>query len=71
MFPGTEEWSKVKRKTDSWFQKWHEEFDKFSPNQSKVQKFHFDGLFLSKVYEIWAKKYREVIFYDTEVCKMV
>ena len=22
------------------------------PNHSKVQKFHFDGLFLSKVYEV-------------------
>ena len=39
-----------------WFQIWHEEFGEFSPNHSKVQKFHFDGLFLSKVYEVWAKK---------------
>ena len=56
MFHDTEEWCKVWRKTDSWFQKWHEEFGEFSPNHSKVQKFHFDGLFLSKVYEVWAKK---------------
>ena len=52
----TEEWSKVWRKTNLWFQIWHEEFDEFSPNHSKVWKFHFDGLFLSKVYEVWAKK---------------
>ena len=68
MFHGTEEWCKVWRKTDSWFQKWHEEFGEFSPNHSKVWKFYFDGLFLSKGYEVWAKKeYRGVIFHDAEV----
>ena len=39
-----------------WFQIWHEGFSEFLPNHSKVWKFHFDGLFLSIVYEIWAKK---------------
>ena len=33
---------------------------------SKVWKFHFDGLFLSKVYKVWTKKYRGVIFHDPE-----
>ena len=47
---------KFKRKTDFWFQIWHEEFGEFSPNHSKVWKFHFDGLFLSEVYKVWAKK---------------
>ena len=28
----------------------------FHPTTQKVQKFHFDWLFLSKVYEVWAKK---------------
>ena len=56
MFHDTEEWCKVWRKTDFWFQKWHEEFGEFSPNHSNVQKYHLDGLFLSKVYEVWAKK---------------
>ena len=37
-------------------QKRHEEFGEFSPNHLKVQRFHFDGLFLSKVYEVWAKE---------------
>ena len=41
-----------------WFQILREEFCEFSPNHSKVQKFHFDRLFLSKVYEVWAKKIR-------------
>ena len=39
-----------------WFQIWHVEFGDFSSNHSKVQKFLFNGLFLSKVYEIWPKK---------------
>ena len=32
------------------------------PNHSKVQKFHFDGVFLSKVYEVWTKKPQESSF---------
>ena len=57
--------AKLEEKADSWFQKWHEEFGKFSPNHSKVQKFHFDGLFLSKVYEVWAKKNTEELSFMT------
>ena len=56
MFHDTEEWCKVWRKTDLWFQKRHEEFGEFSPKHSKAQKFHFDGLFLSNVYVVWAKE---------------
>ena len=39
-----------------WFQIWHVEFGDFSSNHSKVQKFLFNRLFLSKVYEVWPKK---------------
>ena len=35
----TEEWCKVWRKTDSWFQKWHEEFGEFYCEQWHVWKF--------------------------------
>ena len=56
MFHDTEELYKVWSKTDYWFQKRYEEFGEFSPNHSKVQKFHFDGLFLSKVYVVWANE---------------
>ena len=56
MFHDTEKWCKVWKKTDSWLQKWHEKFGEFSPNHSKVRKFHFDGLFLSKLSEVWANK---------------
>ena len=62
----TEEWCKVSRKTDLWFQIWHEKFGEFSSKHWKVWKFHFDGLFLSNVFKVWAKKYRWVIFPDTE-----
>ena len=47
------------------------ELREFSPNNSKVQKFHFDGLFLSKVYEVWAKKIQRSYLYGTEQwCKI-
>ena len=36
--------------------KYDEEFSELSPNQSKVWKCHFNGPFLSKVYEGWVKK---------------
>ena len=39
MFLDTEEWSKIWRKTDLWFQKWHEEFGKFLPEHLKVSEF--------------------------------
>ena len=61
----------VYRKTDLWFQIWHEKFGAFPPNHSNVKNFHFDGTFSSKVYEVWAKKYRGVFFHDTKQwCKI-
>ena len=33
-----EDWSKIWRKTDLWFGKWHEEYGKFSPEHLKVSK---------------------------------
>ena len=66
------EWSKVYRKIDLWFQRsmtwgiwWI-----FAQNL-KVWKSHFDGLFLPKVYGVWNKKNKGVIFHDTEQwCKI-
>ena len=55
----TEEWCKVWRKTDSWFQKWHEEFVNFNASSGKSDNLHFDVLRLSKVYYVWAKKSTE------------
>ena len=36
IFHDTEEWCKIWRTTDLWFEKWHEEFGKFSPEHSKL-----------------------------------
>ena len=38
IFHDTAEWCKIWRKTDLWFEKWHEEFGKFSPEHLKVSK---------------------------------
>ena len=38
MFDGSEYWFKIWRKTDFFFQKWHGEFGKFSPEHLKVSK---------------------------------
>ena len=38
IFHDTEEWCKVWRKTELWFEKWHEKFGKFSPEDLKVSK---------------------------------
>ena len=74
----TEDVSLITLKSDAkfkekltWFQIRYEEFGEFSPNCSKVQKFHFDGLFLCKVYEVSAKEIQKSIFHDTEQwCKI-
>ena len=39
IFHDTDEWCKIWRRTDLWLGKWLEEFDKFSPEHSKVSKF--------------------------------
>ena len=50
----------LKKKTDLWFQIWHEKFGEFSPNHSKVQKLLSNVLFLSKVCKVWAKKMQRI-----------
>ena len=55
MFDGTEDWCKIWRKTDLCFQKWHEEFSKFSPEHVRKSKnWDFDGILLSKAENVWA-----------------
>ena len=48
----TQEWCTIWRGTDLCFEKWHEELYEFW----KYQNLHFSGLFLTKVYNVWAKK---------------
>ena len=50
----TEEWCKVWRKTDSWFQKWHEEFGEVGWNQWQVS--HIDALLFLVTYKVSARK---------------
>ena len=52
----TEEWCKVWRKTNSWFQKWHEEFVNFNVSSGKSGNLHFDLLLLPIAHKVSAWK---------------
>ena len=55
MFDGTGYWCKMWRKIDWCFQKWHEEFGKFSPEHiQKTTNWDFYWVLLSKVENVWA-----------------
>ena len=51
----TDEWCKVWRKTDFLFEKWHNLVN-FNWINGKSENVRFDGVFLSKVCNVWAKK---------------
>ena len=72
IFHETEEGCKIWRGIDSSFQNWHEEFDKFWPGDSKVSKiFTLIGSFWAKYVLLELKRYRGVIFPETEEgCKI-
>ena len=67
----TEEWCKVRKKTNFLFKKW-QEFREFWPEHSKVSKIStLIGSFCAKYIMFHLKKYRGVIFHDTEeLCKI-
>ena len=46
-------------KTDSWFQKLHEEFGQLQANSGKTKKVKCEWLLLSKIYILSAKTYTE------------
>ena len=56
MFHNTEEWCNIWGGTDLCFEKWHEEFGEFWRETRKSQNLHFNGLLLTKLYNVWAKK---------------
>ena len=61
-----EEWGKVWKKTDLLFQK-SQEFGEFWPKHSKVSKIRtLIGSYCIKYLMFHVKKFREVIFLDTE-----
>ena len=66
------EWCKIRLGIDLSFQNWHQEFDKFWPEHSKVSKIHtLMGSFWTKYIIFELKKYRGVMFGDTEYwCKI-
>ena len=56
MLDASEYWCSIWRKTDMWFQKWHQEFSKFSPEHvRKFKNWDFDGILLSKVENLLAQ----------------
>ena len=67
IFHETEEGYKIWRGIDLSFQNWHKEFDKFWPEHSKVSNiFTLLGYFWAKYILFEIKKYRGVIFHETE-----
>ena len=58
-----EEWCKIWRGIHFLVQNWHEEFGEFWPRALKnLKNLYFNGLLLTKVYNVWAKKtYRGTI----------
>ena len=62
-----EELHKIWRGTDLSFQSWHEEFDEFWPERLKVSKIFILMIsFRAKYILFELKKYRRVIFHETE-----
>ena len=67
MFDGTQDWYKVWMKTDFNFQKWHEEFGKFSPEHLKVSELGtFMASFCPKLKIFERKIYRGVVCHNNE-----
>ena len=55
IFGSNEYWCNIWRKIDLCFQKWLEEFSKFSPEHvQKFKNWKFDGVLLFKVENVWA-----------------
>ena len=50
-----DKWCKVWRKTHFLFEKWHNLVN-FNSSNGKSENVRYDGIFLSKVCNVWAKK---------------
>ena len=67
MCHNNEKWCKIWRGIDLSFQKWHEEVDEFWPEHLKVSKiFILMCSFWTKYILFELKKYRGIIFHETE-----
>ena len=64
IFHDTEGWCKILRKTDFWFEKWHEEYGEFSPEHLKVSK-------LELWWDAWIQSRRTMSWkFTEELCVM-
>ena len=72
MYHGNDKWGKIWRRIGWPFQKWHKEFDRFWPKHPKVSKTcTLMASFWTKYIMFELKKYRWVMFHDTEEwCKI-
>ena len=62
-----EEEYKIRRGIESLLQNWHQEFHKICPEHSKIWKmFILIGFFWGKYIFVELKKYRGIIFHETE-----
>ena len=62
-----EEWCKIWRRIELSFQNWQEKFEEFLTQALKsLKNLHFNGLHLTNEYNVCTKKYRGIIFHDTE-----
>ena len=60
IFHDIEEWCKILKKTDLWFQIWHKKFGEFSPNYSNNPKISLRcAIFVRSIWGLSKKKYRE------------
>ena len=67
IFHKTEEGYKISRGIDLSFRNWHKKFDKIWPEHSKISKiFILMGSFWAKHILFELKKYRGIIFHETE-----
>ena len=62
----TEEWWKISRGIDLAFQNWDGIWRILTWALGSLKNVHFNGLVLTKIYNVWPKKYRGVIFHDTK-----
>ena len=67
MYHDNEEWCKIGKGIDFLFQNWHEGFEEFWPEHSKVSQIcTLMGSFWSKYIMFELNKYRRVMFHGTE-----
>ena len=71
MYYNTEEWCKIRKENDLWFEKLHEEFGEFDPTLKSIKICTIMGSFWAKYIMFELKTYRGVMHHYTEDrCKL-